>query len=162
MDFVFELHHQDPALYWSLLVALTLTCCLLIAHMVWSLRAAARAVPTRPRAGSSGEDHDFAAEARELAAREQHLEAAHRLLLATLRTLAQQRHIALLPEDGNRAVCRKLSTSALPVRVRERVTSLIVRTEQAWFSGAPAAELGRSLYREWVEAHAEVARMGAP
>ncbi len=161
MNWLLQLRDTDPKLYWALLLGLCALCALLIAHMVWTLRAALRALPTAPPAEAQTESSDFAQEARDLAKRGEHLQAAHQLWLASLRILAQRRHIPLSPEDGNRAVCRQLAASQLPRALREQLIELITETEQAWFGYPQAQAEGAPLYRRWDQAYAQLALLAA-
>ena len=107
-------------------------------------------------------------EARELAKRDRYLEAAHLLLLANLRTLAENRHIALHPDDGNHAVCRKLTASGLPAALRDQLIVLIEQTEQAWFGGQRENDdsadwaMGQALYRRWHTVIEQLSKVAAP
>lgn len=168
MTWLLELHDASPQTYWLLVSALSAACLLLVAHILWTLRAALRAPPPPPPAELRAEESDFARQARTLAARGEPLEAAHRLLLASLRVLAQRRHIPLSPGDGNRAVCRQLAASRLPESLRAQLIALIGETERAWFGasgakpGPSALGAGADLYRRWHEAYARLAQVSWP
>lgn len=159
LTFLLELYDDNPVLYWLLLIGLSVVCVALLAHITWTLLGALRAQPHAPSVERVPDEIDFAQQAQQLAERGQHLEAAHRLLLAGLRALAKGRHIALQPEDGNRAVCRKVARSGLPQELREQLIGLIAQTEHVWFGGAgDDGALGRELYQRWRAALAQLAR----
>jgi hypothetical protein len=156
MSWIEHLHTQNRTLYWVLLIALCALCGLMFVHIAATLREALRTRPPTPRAEAVVGKLDFARDARALASAGRHLEAAHYLLLASLRVLAEGRHIPLHPEDGNRAVCRQLIVSELPATLRNQLIELILETEQAWFGGtaivADSVEhVGPTLYRRWAE-----------
>jgi hypothetical protein len=162
MDWLLALHELDPRLYWMLVFGLAVLCLLLVAHIVWTVRVALRSAPPPLAPEQRVEEHNFAGEARALAQRGQHLEAAHRLLLASLRGLAQRRLIPLRPEDGNHAVCRQLATSGLPQALRGQLVELILETERAWFgAGEGAAQAAAALYQRWDAAYAQLSALGA-
>jgi hypothetical protein len=137
-------------------------CLALVLHIVWTVRSALRSAPPPAASEAHVQEHDFAREARALAGQGQHLEAAHRLLLASLRGLAQRRLIPLRPEDGNHAVCRQLSASGLPAALRGRLIALILETERAWYgAGEGPAHTPAALYERWDAAYAQLSALGA-
>jgi hypothetical protein len=161
MDWLFGLREADAQLYWLLLCGLGAICLALVLHIVWTVRSALRSVPPPAASDVRVREHDFAREARMFADRGQHLEAAHRLLLASLRGLAQRRLIPLRPEDGNHAVCRQLSASGLPAALRGRLTELILETERAWYgAGEGPMHTPASLYQRWDAAYAQLSALG--
>jgi len=158
-DFIADLYVNNPALYWLLVAVLGAICALLLTHMVWTLSTAMRASTAVAPLQQASAELDFVAEAQRLAARGEHLEAAHRLLLASLRALARARHIPLHPEDGNGTVCRQLAASKLPGTLRDQLIQLIVQTEHAWFGDVAAGDdAAAGLYRRWRAAHAALIR----
>jgi hypothetical protein len=162
MDWLITLHDVDPRLYWMLVFGLAAVCLLLVLHIVWTVRIALRSAPPSVAPEQRVQEQNFAGEARALARRGQHLEAAHRLLLASLRGLAQRRLIPLRPEDGNHAVCRQLAASGLPEALRGQLVDLILETERAWFgAGEGAAQAAASLYQRWDDAYGELSALGA-
>lgn len=163
MAWLQQLHAGDPRVYWAVLVGLGAVCLALVLHIAWTLRAALRSAPPPVAPEARAQELDFAREARALAARGQHLEAAHRLLLASLRGLAQRRLIPLRPEDGNHAVCRLLATSRVPAELRGEMIALIVETERAWYgAGEGARRTPASLYQRWDSAYAQLAAFDGP
>lgn len=162
MDWLLGLREADERLYWLLVCGLGVICLALVLHVVWTVRSALRSAPPSAASDVHVQEHDFAREARALAGRGQHLEAAHRLLLASLRGLAQRRLIPLRPEDGNHAVCRQLSASGLPAALRGRLIALILETERAWYgAGEGPAHTPASLYERWDTAYAQLSALGA-
>jgi hypothetical protein len=162
MEWLGHLHETDTRTYWLLLCGLGVVCIALVLHIVWTLRAALRSVPPPLAADRRAQEQDFAGDARALAERGQHLEAAHRLLLASLRGLARRRVIPLRPEDGNHAVCQQLVRSGLPAALREQLVALILETERAWFGAAPGTEPAPvALYQRWDAAYAQLSALDA-
>lgn len=149
-----ELRVSSPGLYWCLLGGLLLLLALLVAHVTWVLRAALKPRPTERREPQEIET-DFAERAQQLANRGQHLEAAHELLLASLRHAAHRRVLMLHPEHGNRRVCQELRQSALPRALRENLVSLIEETDATWFGHRGG---GERLYQRWREALRQLRR----
>ena len=168
MDWLLQLHESDPGSYWLLVGCLALICLALVLHIAWTVRRALQSVPRPLPREQHRAEQDFAGEASVLAGRGEHLEAAHRLLLASLRSLAQRRLIPLRPEDGNHAVCQRLRASSLPVALRGQLIALILETDRAWFgSRAGAAEAPADLYVRWSRAYAQLSALcvhevGAP
>jgi DNA-binding protein H-NS len=159
-DTLLTLHLTNPPLYWTLLIGLSLVCIALFAHFFWTMRALFRIAPTPPAAAEVLRERDFAVEAEALAERGEHLEAAHRILLATLKLLARHKTIALLPDDTNRVVRDKLAASALPEPLRVRLAALITETEQLWFgAGVVPRAIGAALYRRWCAVRDELAKV---
>jgi hypothetical protein len=145
LAWITQLHARAPGLYFTLLLGMLALCALLITHLVWSLRAAMR-MPAPAAAARGAGERDFAAEARSLAERGEFLEASHRLLLASLAHAARNRLVELKPDDGNRALCRKLEGAAIDPAMRARWIELIARTDALWF-GARAQDA--ELYAAW-------------
>ncbi len=181
LDWLDRLRDTEPLSYWGLTVLMCALCLSIIAHVVWTLRATPRVRHASPPAAARSPEHDLARAAHELARRGQRLEAAHQLLLASLRVLARDRWIQLQPADGNRAVCRQIAASPLPERLRAQLIQLIADTERAWFATparsardrgsdpADAEDARRvpfegeaALYRRWATAHAELLRVPPP
>lgn len=162
MDWLLGLQETDAQLYWLLVWGLGAICLALVLHIAWTVSAALRSLPPPDAAEAQVQEHDFAREARALAGQGQHLEAAHRLLLASLRGLAQRRLIPLRPEDGNHAVCRQLAASGLPAALRGQLIELILETERAWFgAGQGPVHTPASLYERWDAAYARLSALAA-
>lgn len=152
IDWLAALHQRAPALYFGLLIGLTVLAALLLTHVIWSLRAALRMPALEPQAAARSE-RDFVAEAQALAQQGDYLEASHRLLLASLAHAARSRLLELRPDDGNQAVCRKLNAAALEPGLKQRWTQLIARTDAQWFGArSPNAEL----YAQWRSVYGEL------
>ncbi len=156
-----ELRDTNPALYWLTLVVLLAACAALTAHVVGALRESLSGRPPPPEEVLTAPQHDFVREAGQLALHGEYIEAAHRVLLSTLRLLAQRKHIPLQAEDGNRAICDKLAASKLEPRLRDQLIALITQTERVWFgaeSSLPSPDVSQALYERWLEAHLQLTR----
>jgi hypothetical protein len=75
---------------------------------------------------------DLAREAESLAASGRYLDAAHRLMLASFRTLAE-RVIELRPDRSNRWIRAALRGSTLAENLAAEIDALVERTERRWF-----------------------------
>ena len=129
-----SLHDTSPALFWLVLVSLVIVAALLIAHIVWSISIAMRAPVPQDEVSISGDrSHDFIGEADRLAAGGRYLEAAHRLMLASFRTLAERSLIELRPERPNRWIREALRRSHLARSLVDDLDTLILLTERRWF-----------------------------
>ena len=141
------LQQTSPGLYLLIMLGLLVVSLGLIAHIVWAVSSAMKTPPAPElEAGSEAKRVDFAAEARALAANGRYLEAAHRLLLASLARMAQARVIELEPDHTNEIVSSRIRASSLPLELRDELVGLIGRTERAWF-GTRRSE--PALYEDW-------------
>jgi hypothetical protein len=140
-----DLSANQPLLYWAIVGGLLLTSALLLAHVVWTIRAAlTTAAPARPPADAGG--GSLAAEADALARQGRFLEAARRLQLAAIDLLLRDRMISLSRFEPNRVLRRRLERAALPAAERQTLLALVDRLETAWFRDrVDDAEL----YRSW-------------
>lgn len=148
------MRETEPLAFWSLLLGLLLVAALLIAHIVWALRAALRAPAPEP-SPEAPRKTGFLERAEAFAQSGAHLEAAHQLLLASLEYVARRRVVELHPDDGNGRVCEKLRVAALPEPLRARLVGLIGETQRAWFGRRQG---GEALYRQWQAAFGELRR----
>lgn len=144
------LRHAAPVVYWLVFAGLLTVLALLIAHICWAvsraLRESAEIGQTREVSGRV----DFSDQARSLAGEGRYLEAAHRLLLATLQHSARAGLIELRPEDTNRKVRERLNRAGLPARLRGELLALMLETERAWFRDR---EDDAVLYQRWSAAY---------
>ena len=76
---------------------------------------------------------DLAREAESLAASGRYLDAAHRLMLASFRTLAERSVIELRPDRSNRWIRAALRGSTLAENLAAELDALVERTERRWF-----------------------------
>jgi len=135
-----------PGLYWLILGGLFLILAVLITHIVWSISAALRAPEPAERMASNAELRDPAAEAELLAASGKFLEAAHNLMIASFRTLAERSVIDLRPDRSNRWIRRALRDSQLNGNLVGEIDSLVMRTERLWFGDR---ENTPDIYSQW-------------
>ncbi len=141
------LQFKDPFLYWIVIVALVVVLVALVTHLVWTLRAALRAPEPSGRPVIGGRTMpDLAGEADALAADGRYLEAAHRLMLASFRALAETSVIELSPERSNRWIRAALRESSLAQPLAVELDALVERTERKWF-GERANDA--RIYAEW-------------
>ena len=144
-----------PGLYWLILTGLFLVLAVLVAHIVWSISAALRAPKPQERMASSGQLRDPAAEAELLAASGNFLEAAHNLMIASFRTLAERSVIELRPDRSNRWIRRALRDSQLNGTLVGEIDSLVARTERQWFGDR---ENSPDIYTQWRSAFDRLSR----
>jgi hypothetical protein len=144
-----------PALYWLMIVGLFLILAIMVAHIVWTISAALRAPepPTRSAFGAKLRDH--VAEAELLAASGSYLEAAHSLMIASFRTLAERSVIDLRPDRSNRWIRRALRDSKLNENLVREIDRLVTRTERHWFGDR---ENSPAIYSDWKSAFDQVSR----
>jgi len=150
-----ELRMTAPALYWLIIGALFVILALMVAHIVWTISAALRAPepPTRSVSGARLRDH--AAEAELLAASGSYLEAAHSLMIASFRTLAERSVIDLRPDRSNRWIRRALRDTKLNENLIREIDRLVTRTERHWFGDR---ENSPAIYSDWKSAFDQVSR----
>lgn len=145
------LYASSPVGYWLLLFALIALVLGLLAHITWSVAVALRAGPDPDASVSDTRPaRDLAAEARQLAARGRHLDAAHQLLLACLQRAARSGLIELRPDHTNRIVRRALEASSIPGDLRVELDELIGATERVWFR---TRDDEPELYARWIRAY---------
>ena len=144
-----------PGLYWLILIGLFLVFGVLVAHIVWSISAALRASEPPDRLASNGQLRDPAAEAEMLAASGNFLEAAHSLMIASFRTLAERSVIELRPDRSNRWIRRALRDSQLNGQLVGEIDSLVARTERQWFGDR---ENSPDIYSDWRSAFDQLSR----
>jgi len=150
LDRFHALRLSAPGIYWLIVGALLLALVLLVAHISWSISRALRDSAAVEKGIRPAPPADFLGDARRLAADGHHLEAAHRLLLATLQHSARAGLIELRPEDTNRRLRGRLDGAPLPGELRRELLALMVETERLWFGdrrGDPA------LYDRWSAAY---------
>jgi hypothetical protein len=144
-----------PGLYWLILTGLFLVLAVLVAHIVWSISVALRAPEPQERMASSGQLRDPAAEAELLAASGNFLEAAHNLMIASFRTLAERSVIELRPDRSNRWIRRALRDSQLNGTLVVEIDGLVARTERQWFGDR---ENSPDIYSQWRSAFDRLSR----
>jgi len=150
-----NLRVNAPGLFWPIFAALVLILVLMIAQIVWAISAAMRAPEPQANRGLSREARDPAAEAEQQAAIGNFLEAAHCLMIASFRTLAERAVIDLRPDRSNRWIRRALRSSKLNQELVKELDGLVVRTERHWFGDR---ENLRDIYTEWKTAFEQVLR----
>jgi hypothetical protein len=146
-----ELRFSAPGMYWLVLGALLLVLVLLVAHISWAISRALRASTEAGKAVAPPPPADFRRDAQRLAADGRYLEAAHRLLLATLQHSARAGLIELRPEDTNRRLRRRIDRARLPGDLRMELLALMVETERHWFRDRRSDP---ALYERWSAAFA--------
>ena len=141
-----SLHVHAPVLYWLLWVVLLLILVLLVAHIAWSVSIALRAPEPREALARSGEHPDPRGDAERLAASGSYLEAAHLLMIASFRSLAENAVIELRPDRSNRWIRSALFASKLNSNLAGEIDGLIDRTERHWFGDR---ENDPAIYTQW-------------
>lgn len=144
-----------PGLYWLMLGGLMLVFVVLVAQIAWTISAALRAPEPPERVGSAVQLRDSAAEAERLAAAGNFLEAAHNLMIACFRTLAERSVIDLRPDRSNRWIRRALRDSNLNEALVWDIDSLVARTERQWFG---ERENTPDIYTQWKSAFDQLSR----
>jgi hypothetical protein len=128
------LRGTSPLLYWLIVLGIAVVCVGLIAHVTWTVWLAMTAPePASSNRASAANFRDLAQEAESLAASGRYLDAAHRLMLATYRTLAERSVIELRPDRPNRWIRAALRGSALAESLSIEIDTLVERTERRWF-----------------------------
>ena len=144
-----------PGLYWLIIVGLFVILAIMIAHIAWTISAALRAPEPPTRSASGARPRDHAAEAELLAASGSYLEAAHSLMIASFRTLAERSVIDLRPDRSNRWIRRALRDSKLNENLVREIDRLVARTERHWFGDR---ENSPAIYSDWKSAFDQVSR----
>ena len=128
------LRDTSPLLFWIIVLAIALICGALIAHVAWTISRALRAPePVAPSREFGGSLPDLAREAESLAESGRYLDAAHRMMLACFRTLAERSVIELRPDRSNRWIRAALRGSTLAESLAAELDALVERTERRWF-----------------------------
>jgi len=128
------LRASSPLLYWLIVLGVAGTCVAVIAHVTWTIWIAMTAPePASSKLASSAGSPDLAREAESLAASGRYLDAAHRLMLASFRTLAERSVIELRPDRSNRWIRAALRGSTLAENLAAELDALVERTERRWF-----------------------------
>ena len=140
------LHHSAPGLYWMIIALLGLVTIGLLAHVIYVLSVALRQAQEPPAAPTVEPPPDPAAQAAALAANGRYLEAAHRLMIASLRVLAERSVIELRPDRPNRWIRAALGRSSLAKNLAAEIVALIDRTERRWFGDR---ENDPVIYEQW-------------
>jgi len=149
------LHDSAPGLYWLVLIASFLIFALLVAHIAWTISIALRAPIPAPTPPFKEDSANPIADAERMAAAGSYLEAAHLLMIASFRTLAERFVIELQPDRSNLWIRRALQGSNLEKRLAQRVIELIERTERHWFGDRDSKS---EIYTEWRAAFDELAQ----
>lgn len=141
------LRDGDPLVYWAIFGGVIAIAIALFAHIIWTIWIATHTrAPRENRSARSASAPDFAAQAARLAADGYYLEAAHRLMLASFRTLAERSVIELRPDRSNRWIRSALYKSALGAELAADLDRLVERTERRWFSDR---ENDPAIYAQW-------------
>jgi hypothetical protein len=144
-----------PALYWLIIGGLFIVLAIMVAHIVWTISAALRAPEPAASSASGPRLRDHAAEAELLAASGSYLDAAHSLMIASFRTLAERSVIELRPDRSNRWIRRALRDSKLNENLVREIDRLVARTERHWFGDR---ENSPAIYSDWKSAFEQVSR----
>jgi len=152
------LAQTNPPLFYAILFGLLAVTAALIAHLVWSVRAAlTHAVPRRD-APSPPTEPGFAEDADRLARDGRYLEAAHRLQLGVLELLLRGRRLELSRSEPNRVLRRRLAEARLPADERSELVQLLDRFETRWFRDRAEDP---ALYEAWRRLYQRLAGGGA-
>jgi hypothetical protein len=124
---------EAPVLYWTIMAVIALVLAGIIAHLIWTLWVALSAPEPATERWEALSRRDLAREAEALAADGRYLEAAHRLMLASFRALAERSVIELRPDLPNRWIRTALLRSSLAESLALEIGALIEQTERLWF-----------------------------
>ncbi len=129
------LRDANPLLYWAIFGCVIAVAIALFAHIIWTIWVATHTLaPHENRIARTAAAPDLAADAARLAEDGHYLEAAHRLMLASFRTLGERSVIELRPDRSNRWIRAALHKSALDADLAADLDRLVERTERRWFS----------------------------
>jgi hypothetical protein len=140
------LRDADPILYWSIFGCVIAIAIALFAHVIWTIWIATHTLAPRENRIARAAAPDLAADTARLAADGYYLEAAHRLMLASFRTLGERAVIELRPDRSNRWIRAALHKSALGAELADELDRLVERTERRWFSDRENDPL---IYAQW-------------
>lgn len=125
---------RSPIVYWLVIVGAFALAIALIVNLVQSLSAALRAPdPAAQSRPGQAAVPDLSEQAEALARDGRYLEAAHGLMIACFRTMAERSLIELRPDRSNRWIRSALRSSSLGEAFVAEIDRLISRTEQRWF-----------------------------
>ena len=124
---------REPVIYWTILAVVALVLAGMTVHLIWTLWMALSAPEPAAQRWEGSSRRDLAQEADALAADGRYLEAAHRLMLASFRALAERSVIELRPDRPNRWIRTALLRSSLAEGLALEIGALIEQTERLWF-----------------------------
>lgn len=140
------LRDASPILYWTIFGCVFAIAIALFAHVIWTIWMATHTLAPPESRIARAAAPDLAADAARLAADGYYLEAAHRLMLASFRTLGEREVIELRPDRSNRWIRAALHKSALGAELADDLDRLVERTERRWFSDR---ENDPAIYSQW-------------
>jgi hypothetical protein len=149
------IHDTAPVLYWTIMAAMMLLVAAIVTHIVLTIRIAMRVAEPPAKASSQQAPPDLAARAESLAAAGRYLEAAHWLMIASFRALAERSVIELRPDRSNAWIRAALVESKLPGGLAAEIAGLVAQTERRWF-GERADD--PEIYSQW---HSALTRLRA-
>jgi hypothetical protein len=145
---------SSPLLYWMVVLAIAGVSVALIAHVTWTIWIAMTAPqPLSSVLAPAAGVPDLAREAESLAASGRYLDAAHRLMLASFRTLAERSVIELRPDRSNRWIRAALRGSTLAENLATELDGLVERTERRWFGDR---QNDPEIYARWRSAYEQL------
>lgn len=124
---------EAPVIYWTIMAVIALVLAGMTVHLIWTLWVALSAPEPAAERWEGLSRRDLAQEAEALAADGRYLEAAHRLMLASFRALAERSVIELRPDRPNRWIRTALLRSSLAEGMALEIGALIEQTERLWF-----------------------------
>jgi len=127
------LRTEAPVLYWLVLFVIAAVLAGMTLHLIWTLWTALSAPEPPQGRWEESSRRDLAGEAEALAAEGRYLDAAHRLMLASFRALAERSVIELRPDRPNRWIRGALRRSSLGEGLALEMGALIEQTERHWF-----------------------------
>jgi len=152
------LRDSSPILYWLIVIAIAAVSVALIAHVTWTIWIAMTAPePASSERASGASMPDLAREAESLAASGRYLDAAHRLMLASFRTLGERSVIELRPDRSNRWIRAALRGSTLTDNLAVEIDALVEHTERRWFGDrARDSANDPEIYTRWRSAYEQL------
>ena len=124
---------EAPVIYWTIIAVIALMLAGMTVHLIWTLWVALSAPEPAAERWEALSRRDLSQEAEALAADGRFLEAAHRLMLASFRALAERSVIELRPDRPNRWIRTALLRSSLAEGLALEIGALIEQTERLWF-----------------------------
>ncbi len=156
-DWIEALRASSPALFWLLMGAMLLVAGLLLAHVVFTLRAALQAPgPPEDLGGGGRRGADWLGQARARAAAGHYVDAARLVQLATLDRLLESGIIDLARHEPNQILRRRLAEARLPASERADLLEALDRLEAALFRERREEA---ALYESWLSLHGRLARL---
>jgi len=161
MRWLSNLYEVSPLLWYALFVSLLLASAALLAHVVWTVRAALRASAPAPPRRAREEGPHFDREAEQLAAAGRLLEAAHAMHLACIERLLRSGTLELRRHEANPTLRQRLAAAPLAPAQRGEFLRLLDALEARWFRDPTPRVRDAELFEGWRALHRRLGEAGA-